>query len=179
MPGEKRVRDLMIPWEDYPHLPEWFTLRQAIAMIREEDLAREGALEPWAPLVFDEISKQPLGLLTLRDIFGALASGFFQGTGPQEEEPCLTRRHLFAPGWKEASLKPLREVMSPIKVTIPADESLARAIFLMIKENLDRLPVVQDNRVVGMIRLSDLFREVSDLILGNGPEADYPSPSED
>jgi hypothetical protein len=28
------------------------------------------------------------------------------------------------------------------------------------------MPVIQDNKVAGMIRLSDLFKEISDLVLG-------------
>jgi hypothetical protein len=35
MSYEKIVKDLMIPLEDYPHDPYWFTLNQAVIMVRE------------------------------------------------------------------------------------------------------------------------------------------------
>jgi predicted transcriptional regulator len=37
----------------------------------------------------------------------------------------------------------------------------------MIQENVGMMPVVQDSKVAGMIRLSDLFKEISDLVLGD------------
>jgi CBS domain-containing protein len=68
---------------------------------------------------------------------------------------------------KEASQKPVSEVMSPIKVTTQGSDPIAKAIFLMIKENVGLMPVIQDNKVAGMIRLSDLFKVISDLVLGD------------
>jgi hypothetical protein len=29
------------------------------------------------------------------------------------------------------------------------------------------MPVIQDNKVAGMVRLSDLFKEISDMVLGD------------
>jgi signal-transduction protein with cAMP-binding, CBS, and nucleotidyltransferase domain len=74
---------------------------------------------------------------------------------------------LFGPGLKEQSQKPVSEVMSPIKVSVEGTAPIAKALFLMIKENVGLMPVVQDNKVAGMIRLSDLFNEVSQLVLGD------------
>ena len=56
--------------------------------------------------------------------------------------------------------------MSPIKVTAQGNDPVAKAIFLMIKQNVGLMPVIQDNKVTGMIRLSDLFLEISELVLG-------------
>ncbi len=67
MPYSKKIKDLMIPLEDYPHIPYWFTLRQAMAIVREAAIKFEGSFEPRAVLVFDE-KYQLMGMLTLRDI---------------------------------------------------------------------------------------------------------------
>uniref|UniRef100_A0A7V4LDD1 Protein export membrane protein SecD/SecF C-terminal domain-containing protein n=1 Tax=Desulfobacca acetoxidans TaxID=60893 RepID=A0A7V4LDD1_9BACT len=67
MPQEKKVKNFMIPLEDYPHIPYWFTLRQAMAIVREAAIKFEGSFEPRAVLVFDE-KYQLMGMLTLRDI---------------------------------------------------------------------------------------------------------------
>ena len=34
MPYPKTAKELMIPLEDYPHIPYWFNLRQAMAIVR-------------------------------------------------------------------------------------------------------------------------------------------------
>ncbi|RJR47916.1 MAG: CBS domain-containing protein [Deltaproteobacteria bacterium] len=168
MPYEKKVKDLMIPLEDYPHIPYWFTLRQAMAIVREAAVKFEGSFEPRAVLVFDE-KYQLMGILTLRDIIKGLEPRFLQESGLIKGDPNLAvlMGDLFGPGLKEASQKPVSEVMSPIKVTFPGNDSIAKAIFVMIKEDVGLMPVMEGGKVMGMIRLSDLFKEISDLVLGD------------
>jgi CBS domain-containing protein len=167
MSDTKKVKELMIPLEDYPHIPYWFTLRQAMAIVREAAVKFEGSFEPRAVLVFDE-KYQLMGMLTLRDIIKGLEPRFMHETALVKSDPNLTvlMGDLFGPGMREASQKPVSEVMSPIKVTIAGNDPIAKAVFQMIKENVGMMPVVQDNKVAGMIRLSDLFTEISKLVLG-------------
>lgn len=168
MPNEKKVKDLMIPLEDYPHIPYWFSLRQAMAIVREAAIKFEGSFEPRAVLVFDE-KYQLMGILTLRDIIKGLEPRFLRETALIKADPSLTvlMGDLFGPGLKEASQKPVSEVMSPIKVTIQGNDPIAKAVAVMIQEGVGMMPVIQDNKVAGMIRLSDLFKEISDLVLGD------------
>jgi len=167
MPYEKKVKNLMIPLEDYPHIPYWFTLRQAMAIVREAAIKFEGSFEPRAVLVFDE-KYQLLGILTLRDIIRGLEPRFLKETDLIKADPSLTvlMGDLFGPKMKEQSQKPVSEVMSPIKVTVNGDDPIVKALFLMIKENVGLMPVMMDSKVAGMIRLSDLFTEISKLVLG-------------
>jgi CBS domain-containing protein len=168
MPNSKKVKDLMIPLEDYPHIPYWFTLRQAMAIVREAAVKFEGSFEPRAVLVFDE-KYQLMGMLTLRDIIKGLEPRFLHETSLVKMDPNLTilLGDLFGPGLREASQKPVSEVMSPIKVTTNGEDDISKALFLMIRENVGLMPVVQEQRVAGMIRLSDLFKEISDMVLGD------------
>jgi CBS domain-containing protein len=168
MSNTKKVTELMIPLEDYPHIPYWFTLRQAMAIVREANIKFEGTFEPRAVLVFDE-KYQLMGILTLRDIIKGLEPRFMHETALIKADPNLTvlMGDLFGPSMREASQKPVSEIMSPIKVTIQGNDPIAKAIFLMIKEGVGVMPVIQDSKVAGMIRLSDLFKEISDLVLGD------------
>jgi CBS domain-containing protein len=168
MSNTKQVKELMIPLEDYPHIPYWFTLRQAMAIVREANIKFEGTFEPRAVLVFDE-KYQLMGILTLRDIIRGLEPRFMQESGLIKSDPnlALLMGDLFGPGMREASQKPVSEVMSPIKITVQGSDPIAKAIFLMIKEGVGMMPVIQDSKVAGMIRLSDLFKEISDLVLGD------------
>jgi CBS domain-containing protein len=168
MPYEKKVKDLMIPLEDYPHIPYWFTLRQAMAIVREAAIKFEGSFEPRAVLVFDE-KYQLLGILTLRDIIRGLEPRFLKETNLIKADPSLTVLFgdLFGPNMKEQSQKPVSEVMSPIQVTVDANDNVVKALYLMIKKNVGLMPVIEDQKVIGMIRLSDLFNEISRIVLGD------------
>ncbi len=171
MPYRKKVAELMIPLEDYPHIPYWFTLRQAMAIVREAAIKFQGTFEPRSVLVFDE-KYHLLGILTLRDIILGLAPQSLKGIGGKvrvtlDLEGALAdlETELSGPKVKEASQTAVSEVMSPIEVTVSAGDSLAKALFSMIKEGLGRMPVMREQKVVGIIRLSDLFQEISDFVL--------------
>ena len=168
MSNDKRIKDLMIPLEDYPHIPYWFTLRQAMAIVREAAIKFEGSFEPRAVLVFDE-KYQLMGILTLRDIIKGLEPNFLKETSLVKMDPSLTvlLGDLLGPQMKEHSQRPVSEVMSPIQATVDGNAPIAKALYLMIKENVGLMPVIQDSKVTGMIRLSDLFNEVAKLVLGD------------
>src|SRR4030042_6088547 len=167
MPDQKTAKDLMIPLVDYPHIPYWFTLRQAMAIVREAALKFEMTFEPRAVLVFDE-KYQLMGILTLRDIIKGLEPKFLQESSLIKGDPGLAVLvgNLFGPNIQQQSQRPVSEVMSPMKVTVNAGGSLPKALFLMIKEDVGLMPVMEGGKVAGMLRLSDLFVEISRLVLG-------------
>ena len=166
MPYRKKVREVMIPLQDYPHIPYWFSLRQAVAMVRESALKYPGMLQPRAVLVFNE-QYQIVGMLTLRDILKGLEPGFLKESEVIKVDPALaiTMGDLFGPGMKKQAERPVSEVMSPIKATVQADDSLVKALFIMVRGNIGLMPVIDGNRVAGLVRLTDLFLEVSQAIL--------------
>jgi CBS domain-containing protein len=168
MPYKKKIKDLMIPLEDYPHIPYWFTLRQAMAIVREAAIKFEGSFEPRAVLVFDE-KYQLMGMLTLRDIIRGLEPKFAKDSGLIKADPNLAvlMGDMFGPNMKEQSQKPVSEIMSSIKITVNGDDPITKALFLMISENVGMMPVLLDKKVVGMVRMSDLFKEISDVVLGD------------
>ncbi len=167
MPGERKVKDFMIRLVDYPHIPQWFTLGQALAIVRETALRFEGAFEPRAVLVFDE-KYQLSGILTLGDIVKGLEPRFLQETAlVKKKDPSVTAllEDVFGPEMKEQANRQVSEAMSPIKVTVNADNSLVEALALMMSENVGLMPVMQENKVVGMIRLSDIVRVIARFVL--------------
>jgi CBS domain-containing protein len=168
MPYQKTAKDMMIPLEDYPHIPYWFTLRQAMAIIREAAVKFEGGFEPRSVLVFDE-KYQLMGILTLRDIITGLEPKFLQETGLIKMDPSLTvlMGDFFGPKMMEQSQRAVSEVMSPIKVTVNAEDPITKPLYQMIKENLGLVPVMRGGKVAGMLRLSDLFGEISRMVLGD------------
>jgi len=167
MSYQKTAKDLMIPLEDYPHIPYWFTLRQAMAIVREAAIKYEGRFEPRAVLVFDE-KYQLMGILTLRDIITGLEPKFLQETMLIKMDPSLTvlMGDFCGPKMKGQSQRPVSEVMSPTQVTVNAEDPITKPLYVMIKENVGLIPVMQGGKVAGMLRLSDLFGEISKIVLG-------------
>jgi CBS domain-containing protein len=168
MDRAKKVKELTIPLEDYPHIPYWFSLRQAMAIVREAAIKFEGSFEPRAVLVFDE-KYQLMGMLTLRDIIKGLEPRFLKETDLIKTDPSLTVLFgdLFGPNMQEQSQKPVSEVMSPIKVLADAQDNFVKALYLMIKADVGLMPVFESGKVIGILRLSDLFNEVSRVVLGD------------
>ncbi|MEW6571218.1 MAG: CBS domain-containing protein, partial [Nitrospirota bacterium] len=66
MSKSKVVKDLMIDVFEYPHVPYWFTVKQAIMVIKKSLIVTEKCIHPLAVLVFDE-KYNILGTLTLKD----------------------------------------------------------------------------------------------------------------
>jgi DNA-binding NarL/FixJ family response regulator len=168
IPYDKKVKDLMIPLKDYPHIPYWFTLRQAMAILREAAIKFEGSFELRAVLVFDE-KYQLMGMLTLRDVVRGLEPKFAKDAGLIKADPNLAvlMGDMFGSNMKEQSQKPVSEVMSPIKVTVNGEDLITKALILMIQENVGMMPVLLDKKVVGMVRMNELFKEISDVVLGD------------
>ncbi|HOP07894.1 MAG TPA: CBS domain-containing protein [candidate division Zixibacteria bacterium] len=171
---DKLAEDIMIPLEKYPHIPHWFTLRQAIAEIENAEIEINGRKSlPRALLVFDE-RYQLLGIVRRRDILRGLEPTF-------AHESAKTQRKLFdvdvdpdllelsytqdPEAFRKQAEQPISVVTKPIAATVSYDSHLAKIIHIMVNEDLHLLPVVKDNRVVGVVRSADVFHEVGKLLL--------------
>lgn len=58
----------------------------------------------------------------------------------------------------------VREVMTRTVITIVPDQSLGEAVHLMLKHKIGALPVVEDERVVGIITETDLHRALARML---------------
>jgi len=135
----KVVKDLMIDVFEYPHVPYWFTVKQAIMVIKKSLIGTEKCIHPMAVLVFDE-KYNILGTLTLKDILKGLES-------------------------KEKADSPVSEVMVPAKFFVePADPS-SKAADMMLSNDLILLPVIEDKKkFVGVVRMIEIFDELTSAI---------------
>ncbi len=66
---------------------------------------------------------------------------------------------------KRQAQKRASEVMSPFRVTVASGDSLVKALALMLQENVKRIPLMEGNKVIGLIRLADLLKEISGALL--------------
>ena len=170
-----RAGDLMIPLSDYPHMPYWFTLRQAMATLRGSRIEVDGKVSlPRAFLVFNE-AYELLGVVRRRDILRGLEPRFLEGKGPSfprklfdvKADPDLLELGdgALASRVRERAERPVAEVMQPIKVTLDHDAHLMRVIYEMVENDLSMIPVLRDGSVVGVVRSVDVLDAVSALVL--------------
>ena len=61
----------------------------------------------------------------------------------------------------------VREIMSSGLATVRSDDDLERVSELMKSEQVRRIPVVEDDRLVGIIAQADIAREGSDRKTGD------------
>ncbi len=75
----------MIGIFEYPHVPYWFSINQAIRIVKVSFISAKKYPDPMAILVFDE-KYNLMGTLTLKDILRGLEPRFPEthnkGTGP-------------------------------------------------------------------------------------------------
>jgi len=85
----KIAGEMMISLDQYPHIPYWFTLRQAIAALEKSEIDKDGQKSlPRALLVFDE-HYHLLGCVRRRDILRGLEPKFLRTM------PITHRKSLF------------------------------------------------------------------------------------
>lgn len=165
MPLERIVRDLMHPIERYGHVREGQRLQDAVEGLQQPPCV-EG---PVCLIVVGETtSGDPVitGFLTPANLVFGMADHFLKGAetiGPifwegQLEEEC-----------RRAMRKPIREIMTPIRASIRDDEMLMEAIFLLNRHQVDFLPVVREQEVLGLIHLKDILVAITRIGLKKTP----------
>lgn len=171
----KRAGDIMIPLDEYPHIPYWFTLRQTIAELESTELYIMGrkSLPRWV-LVFDE-KYQLMGTARRRDILRGLEPEFLANK-PIEDKKSLFSVEIdpnlselsydkLLDGMRKRAERPVSDVMRPIKTTVNYEDHIIKLIYEMVDHNVSMIPVLKDKRVVGVIRSADLLHEVVAMVL--------------
>ncbi|MDP2167458.1 MAG: CBS domain-containing protein [Thermodesulfovibrionales bacterium] len=171
MAGTKTVKDLMVGVFDFPHIPYWFTIRQAIGIIRVSFLSTKKYPQPMAILVFDE-KYNLLGTLGLKDILRGLEPRFLRPTTKAqvhaEDESGLSVLWdtPFDTESKKNAERPVSEVMTSTKFFVKPEDPITKAAYLMVHNDLALLPVLEDKKkFVGLIRMIEIFDELSTAIL--------------
>ena len=170
----KRIGEVMIPIDKYPHVNDSCTLCEAIKIMEQSALSMFGRKSlPRVLLVFDADEKLE-GILRRRDILRGLEPHFLVS------KPLEYRKKLFdvkidpnlselsfdkvIKGIKENANRTVKEVMQPIIMTVDYDDRIMKAIYEMVDNNLSLLPVLKNDEVVGVVRSVELLREAADLL---------------
>ena len=165
------LKDLMTDVFEFPHIPYWFTIRQAIEIVKKALIDDEKCYSPMALLVFDE-KYNLLGTVTHADLLKGLEPSLIDitsGNRKAEEDtavPALDWAALFTRDSRSLAERPVSEIMVPARMFVQKEDPVSKAAYLMVSHNLVLLPVLDEgNKLVGLVRMPDLFNVLSQVVL--------------
>lgn len=171
----KTVGEIMVPLDQYPHIPYWFTLREAIVEIEKSQIDVGGRKSlPRICLVFDE-QYRLVGRVRRRDILFGLEPQFLR------KKPVKFRKQLFdveidpeltefsyeeiINGMREQAERKIVDIMRTALGSVNYDDHITKAIYEIVENDLCLVPVLKDGKVVGVVRTIELFQEIARIII--------------
>ncbi len=171
----KRAGEIMIPLDKYPHVLLTCTIREVVALMEESQINIESRTSlPRVVLVFDA-ANELMGVVRRRDILRALEPDFLSS------RPMEYRKKLFdvkvdpnlaeltydrvLEGIQKRAERPVSDVMLPIAVKVDHADHIVKVIYEMVDNNLSLIPVLNEGKVVGVVRSVDVLHEVAQILL--------------
>ncbi|MEW6530591.1 MAG: CBS domain-containing protein [Thermodesulfobacteriota bacterium] len=181
MPIAKKVRDLIVPIEEYAVAAPGNTLREAVPTLRklycEIEYGKCTEAGHRSILVLDHDGTL-VGILDFKSILTVLIPEIAGGITAKLEAlgVSMTFAQAGAADLDEARLgfrarviknaeTKVEDVMLKIRGTINADADLMEALKLMYKNKITVIPVYEGDRVIGVLRESDLFLAVAEILM--------------
>jgi CBS domain-containing protein len=186
MGAERKVKDIMVPIEEYHTIDQNEELRVALQILRKdhEDL-KAGKISDFHKTVFVTGKKGKIvGKLSMHD--------FIQGMVPEHAKaPELSRayysilssrameveeevrdiqerfdwlHHDFLELVKQEAVKKVKEVMSPVHPVLKEEDGITHAIYAMFKEKIRRPLVIRNGEIVGVVNAVHIFQELIEAV---------------
>lgn len=170
-----RVKDLYISIDDYPNISLDAPIGYAFHMMHRvlEDKTKFRTL-----LVMDD-DDHLKGYLSIRDLIRAVGPDYLhkkkpdvKGHQPFNIEGLDQDMSALALIWQEGFTlklhdelkKPVSHHMTLMEDYVSLDETIAKCLYLMLFRDVLILPVVEEEHVIGVIRLIDLFESIADNV---------------
>ena len=180
MPFQKTVKDIMIPLERYPVIGPDATLKEAVQYLRVSYCTLESGFcaetGPRTVLVVDT-GHNLVGILDFRGILRVLIPEVAGGLTSRLESIGVSiafaqadansldeTRATFAARVAQNAQTRVGEVMMKVRGTIQADTGLMEALKLIFQNKITKIPVYEGRKLIGIVRDTDLFLEVADLM---------------
>ena len=162
------VKDLIVPLELFPHLGSDQSVNEAVAQLFSHTANGSGKLLFDELLVIDS-NNQYVGRLTIQGIltcfFPTLFDGgqknIFAGKKTNFSDLAILLEDSFLNECKRQGALPVSQFMAPPYKSIKADMHPLHAAEIMMEENETCLPVVEDQTLIGVVRLIDIFRTLA------------------
>ena len=148
MPHSMPVSELMINRNEWPQLRADTDVRTAIKILRivTEDKKLEHGRS--TPLVLDD-NFNLLGFVHLTDLLKSV-----RHLCDKTDQPCEL----------DEAAKPVKELVIAFKGSVQVDDSILKALDIMLDNDVSLVPVMKDGELQGLIKLSDIFNTVAALL---------------
>lgn len=148
MPHSVPVSKLMYPPNQWPILRGEADVRYAIMVLRIVTEDRKLDHGRSTPLVLDDNGKL-LGFVHLTDLLRNVRHLCEKADAPCELDKATTR---------------IKDLTTPFAGSVTAEDSILKALDIMIDNGVSLVPVMKDGRLEGIIKLSDIFDTVAALL---------------
>ena len=158
------VRDFIVPIDKYPHLKDTQTLSDAVQTLLSHTCGENDRLRYGGMLVVNE-KNQLVGRLNLQ----AILQSFDKRLAPQKgyegkegEYPnlALLWEDSFFSKCSEKKDTPISDFMMATDKIVKGDDSLLKALSIMLHSDEVVLPVVEDGNIIGVVRLEEIFTAI-------------------
>ncbi len=148
MPHSMPVSELMINRNEWPQLRADTDVRTAIKILRivTEDKKLEHGRS--TPLVLDD-NFNLLGFVHLTDLLKSV-----RHLCDKTDQPCEL----------DEAAKPVKDLVIAFKGSVQVDDSILKALDIMLDNDVSLVPVMKDGELQGLIKLSDIFNTVAALL---------------
>lgn len=141
---------------DIPSLFPETPLPEAIRIFQES--SRQTGRRVFGLLVTDH-DQRLVGMLSMYDILLFVRPKHIQVWGTMEDIDVVS---LLDSAAKRLKSILVGDIMSLDVITVGPEVNLLMVLDIMIKKHVRRLPVVEDQRILGMVYISDLFNHLLD-----------------
>ena len=168
------ARDLYVPIEKYPHMTSDSPVSDAIALMHKALVE----CTQYRTILVTDSDQHLMGYRSMRDLIRAVGPDFlrkkepsYHGNQPFQFIPqdftalSLIWQEGFTLKVKEEIKKPVKEVMTLVQETATFADPFAKCLYRMLARDLTILPVIEDEVVVGAVRLVDLFERIAEATL--------------
>lgn len=166
MPETKTVKDLMVPISEYPVVYEDHSLKDAIMTLKTH--LSEGK-EHRSLMVFSRNKKvgnedQLVAILTVRDILNTI----------KRNRMLYENTELYTMSWtffyhktplEQYTITKVGQAARPlVKAFLMDNDTVTRAIELMMTQNVNLIPVFRNKKAVGVIRALDILDYIGEML---------------
>ncbi|MGQ9557746.1 MAG: CBS domain-containing protein [Desulfurispora sp.] len=152
-----RVGDIMVPVEDYITIYEDQSIWEAIKKMRQSFHEVSGALHGHRSMLVLDRAGNLTGIVTLKSLLRALGL-----------KDLVDDVHIRAESWgwyyTQGGKMCIRDVMRPISLaTVDVRDDIYRAAEILLRNNINSLPVLDGGRLAGIIRTMDIFMALDSM----------------
>jgi CBS domain-containing protein len=157
------VADITVPLDEYPAVGLTATLHDAFQALTNQ---AHKAGHPYRHVLVLNPNNELVGLIGMRELLHGLFPDYLRSHEHRHFEGASSEVASLTTIWSDtcdaqcpvAAQRPVRDFMGPIRGPIDSQAPITLAAYLMVDHQTSLLPVIDQGRVIGVCRLTDVFQ---------------------